>query len=712
MKIGPRRFLAIGIGVAALTAIATVAANTPSRGAEAADPIQVSLDEWMHNPIDNKVVLPGGVAATVGVELQPSDNPGFDWHKGFDSTGDSFTWTVKLTEPTRFVARAMLTSGSGDGFRLQVVDGAVAEFGPSSATGDFDLINAGEIVIPAGVHELRLTKTQSSTSSLFKSIELIRQKDYADYQQRAAAFKADTSWLRGERGFMVQWGGWSYPKNGPAADFQTIIKQFDVNAFVDQVVASKANYVVWSVTWQDALFAAPLASVDAITGTGTDRTATRDLLGEVATALDNAGIRLMFYYHPGYTSPEFWAAQQWPTNFNTTGLEDRSTFFHNWENIVSEIGARYGTKLSGWLFAEGLVSYPADFERIGEIARTGNPARLISYDGDIGARLTDFQDVYFGRQRCDKQPMPDAAGIYPSGPQAGLFAHCMERVNNAWGIDRQDQSADPATGGKGMLERFERVPDQGAYTADYLMWNGPTFVPDQAAQTATADTFANPVVDLEVGLGGVLFGRRADGELVELIDGVWSNTGRKVDSLTVRTTTNILATEPTTTVHNTLQRLYGRWRNITNDGYDIVQMEYGSDGSIYARTANNGFLFRANGHWTRIPGTGSDVTVGSATSAWVVGTDNQPWQWNGSAWTRNGTNMTFADLDVGEDGTLFGILTNGQLWRRIDGTWQRFPGVETARDVSATSANDFWVIDEHGFNLHYVNGSWTIVQKD
>ncbi|MFV0463038.1 MAG: hypothetical protein ACK5MP_07600 [Nostocoides sp.] len=277
--------VAVGIVLPTASADATTTATTTAES--------IDLDQWMNRPIDNLIALPGGQAEIVGtVPLARESSAKYFWHKYWNSPTQSFTWTVHVSQATRFNVRVGVSSGPGDSFKLEVVDTPYAlAFGPSKVTKSMDLLEPGQLVIPAGTYQLRLRKEASATLSWFKSVELIRSSDYAAYLQRVADFKTDTSWLRGAKGYMVQWGEWSYPQTGPGEPFQDAMDNFDVAAFVREVKASKSEYAVVSVSWWDYYFPGPIKAIDDITGPHDDRTANRDLPYEVMYALRKEGIR-------------------------------------------------------------------------------------------------------------------------------------------------------------------------------------------------------------------------------------------------------------------------------------------------------------------------------------------------------------------------------------------------------------------------------------
>jgi len=148
-----------------------------------------------------------------------------------------------------------------------------------------------------------------------------------------------------------------------------------------------------------------------------------------------------FYYHGGTEDAAWWPYQHFPAGFSATGTGDRSTFLRNWETVVTEIGNRYGANLDAFLFDDGMIYYPAPFEKLERVARAGNPKRLVSWNAWIMPRFTDFQDIYFG-EGSHGEPMrgsapPGGTGIFNSGPQEGLLQQGMFVMDGDWGVHTQ-----------------------------------------------------------------------------------------------------------------------------------------------------------------------------------------------------------------------------------------------------------------------------------
>jgi hypothetical protein len=403
---------------------------------------------------DNLVVLMAAASEySEGLSLLYSHSgvyPKHFWFTNFNSPDHYLKWNVSLETGAAYRVYAKLSSGANVPLKLSVENtDEVLDF--STRNIGWDQLDAGIIQIPTGTSTLSLRRDTTATDNIeILSLELIRESDRPAYEQRVAEFRADTTWLsRAKYGLMTQYGTWGYPKTGPRKSLEDFANEFDVPAFVSKAKMTGAAYVIWSLTWWEYRMLAPIQAVDDIVGNGT-RTSSRDLIGELATALDAEGIRFILYYHTGqdghlgYNSTDWWTAQQWPdVEFTTRGSGDRSTFFNNWVNVITEIGNRYGSKLDGFFFDDGIVYYPAPFERLGQAAKAGNPNRLVSYNPWIVARHTDFQEVEFGEGSHGEVRFGSAPqggnGIYTDGPYKGLLQHGMFTIEQDWGVKAPDE---------------------------------------------------------------------------------------------------------------------------------------------------------------------------------------------------------------------------------------------------------------------------------
>ncbi|MFO1529135.1 MAG: alpha-L-fucosidase [Kiritimatiellia bacterium] len=78
---------------------------------------------------------------------------------------------------------------------------------------------------------------------------------------------------------------------------------FDAEAFAERMARTGAGFVVFTTSHAEQMFPAPLASLDAVLP---GRTTRRDLVADLAAALERRGLRLMLYHHLGSSRDPDW----------------------------------------------------------------------------------------------------------------------------------------------------------------------------------------------------------------------------------------------------------------------------------------------------------------------------------------------------------------------------------------------------------------------
>jgi hypothetical protein len=245
-------------------------------------------------------------------------------------------------------------------------------------------------------------------------------------------------------GIMVQAGGWSFPPTGDKKPWPGFAEDFDANAFVEKVDEMGGKYVVWSVSWIDYLFPAPIQTIEKLMP---GRTSQRDLVADLIKACHRHHMRFMIYYHMGHGSKEVLLAKGWKDS-TEQDYSSRQKWLNTEVQIFKEIGMRYGTGLDGIFCDDDCVWYPADFEKLGAALKYGNSKRLICYNPWIGPAATPFQDFYAG-EGLDVKKMPFKLdnGIIQEGPQKDLqMWGCFVLDGPDWGNYKKDMVINPPKG--------------------------------------------------------------------------------------------------------------------------------------------------------------------------------------------------------------------------------------------------------------------------
>ncbi|WP_299583872.1 alpha-L-fucosidase [uncultured Sunxiuqinia sp.] len=416
-------------------------------------PENVIVIDFERNTDNITVLMAASAEMSEGLQVKwPDKPPKHFWVEGLEQTEDFLKWEIYSEKEADFYVDALLSSATGETFEIEVINNqSSARF--EKTTKGWDKTEAGIISLSKGINTIALRKLTNNSSVSIKSLELVEKSKRAAQLQRIQEFKADTQWLSDSGyGLMFQFGGWTYPENGDTKkSLDELAKTFDIPAFIEMVKSTGAKYVIWSLTWWDYNMMMPVQAVDEIVG-NSKRTSSYNFIGKLAEELQKSDIRFMLYYHLGHAShiggkTDWWQAQKWPAQFAATGTGNRELFFENWMSVVGEIGKKLGKNLDGWWFDDGLIYYPAPFEKMGAVARRGNPDRLVAYNSWICARYTDFQDVYFGEgshgEISEGSAPVGGDGIFTSGPQKGLLQHSMFTMENGWGIYKPNQKINP-----------------------------------------------------------------------------------------------------------------------------------------------------------------------------------------------------------------------------------------------------------------------------
>ena len=148
-------------------------------------------------------------------------------------------------------------------------------------------------------------------------------------------------------GLMFHWTSQSKPREGPPLSYCDAVQNFDVDRFANMVSETGAGFVVFTTSHAGFYFPGPNPVIDSILP---GRTCPRDLVGDLADALNRRHIRLELYFHPGHDDAPWWQR----THFNDA---DKSAYFQQWRAVISSIGNRYGKKLAGWWFDDAAFTY-------------------------------------------------------------------------------------------------------------------------------------------------------------------------------------------------------------------------------------------------------------------------------------------------------------------------------------------------------------------
>ncbi|MBI1916673.1 MAG: alpha-L-fucosidase [Planctomycetes bacterium] len=301
------------------------------------------------------------------------------------------------------------------GGAARVTEGFFPDELPAGVTMNFERVpQKGTIKLTEGENalQLRLAKLGGETIRV-RSLELtpVDAKDrIRDEEKRARASRANTDWLvRAGYGVMFHWTSQVQPLKGKQKPYAEAVKEFDLPAFVKMVEGTGAGYVVFTVNHGDPHCPAPIKAWERIHPGWTTK---RDLIGEMADEFGKRGIWLMLYL----ASDSLGGVHR----RKVTGDEYQKIL----EEVLTEIGTRYGEKVAGYWFDHwmwSLENYPnLSLKNLSKAVKAGNPQRLVAYNFWVYPVETEWQDFWAAEVGLIK---PAEGRRMAIGPAKGLQYH-------------------------------------------------------------------------------------------------------------------------------------------------------------------------------------------------------------------------------------------------------------------------------------------------
>lgn len=182
-----------------------------------------------------------------------------------------------------------------------------------------------------------------------------------------------------------------------------LVDRFDVEKLAAQLKAVGAGYCVITVGQDSGYYLAPNATYDRLVGIQPSKCARRDLVADLATALNRQGMRLLINLaaRAPNREPAAVRALEWKS-----GPYRNREFQMKWESVIREWSNRWGTRVAGWWFEScnwpnSMYRQPdaPNFESFAAAARAGNPQAIVAFNPGVFHRalsLTPFEDYLSG----------------------------------------------------------------------------------------------------------------------------------------------------------------------------------------------------------------------------------------------------------------------------------------------------------------------------
>ena len=366
--------------------------------------------------------------------------------------GAALSWEVEIPRKDGYEVYLIASVGEdADGTKLSMETAAGnAEFTLSQTSGPFpggenftvsEALNFERVKLPGSI-EMEAGKQIISVASSgtakegslfhFRSFELLplsKKEMIAKEEARAKNARASVDWLvEAGYGLMFHWTSGTPQPDGSRKTYEDAVNDFDVEQFSNMVEETGAGYVLFTVGHAESYCPAPLKSWERIHPGHTTR---RDLIAEMANALNEKGIRLMCYINGplglGY-----------PRRGEATP-EVQQAFVANYNDVLTELGMRYQDKIAGYWF-DTMISIFKDFpelpfEDLFHAAKVGNKNRIICHNAWIWPDVSPWQDYWPGEVQHPIAPPKN--GFMINGPSPDLPYHVLLTMEkHSWGARR------------------------------------------------------------------------------------------------------------------------------------------------------------------------------------------------------------------------------------------------------------------------------------
>lgn len=260
--------------------------------------------------------------------------------------------------------------------------------------------------------------------------------------------RANTDWFRACR-----WGVFSCfladtasnlkPIDLTAAEWNRRVDSFDVDGLTRQLVQAHVPYFILTIGQNSGFYLSPNCTYDEITGIAPSKCSRRDLIADLARALQPHGIRLLVYLPGGAPAADAAAKEKLESP-----LDDRLTALQrHWEGVCREWSRRWGRSVHGW-WIDGPYNAPAyshpdapNYRSFAVALKAGNPDAIVAFNNGLRLPLysmTEYEDFTPGEIERD---LPVAPGCLPDYSRLQNFSrqlngaqlHVLTVMGEWWG---------------------------------------------------------------------------------------------------------------------------------------------------------------------------------------------------------------------------------------------------------------------------------------
>ena len=230
--------------------------------------------------------------------------------------------------------------------------------------------------------------------------------------------------------------------------WNALVDAFDVPGLVEQLVAVGTRYYFITIGQNSGHYCSPNATYDSIVGIEPSKCSRRDLVAELAAALEPHGIRLLVYLPAGAPAADPVARRRLQWSWGREGgwqLPDEpvggrlAEFQRSWEAIVREWSERWGRRVHGWwidgcYFADEMYRHEEEpnFASFAAALKAGNPDSIVAFNPGVKTPVvchTEHED-YTAGEIAEALPTCPGRWVERAGRRAQY--HILSYLGTTW----------------------------------------------------------------------------------------------------------------------------------------------------------------------------------------------------------------------------------------------------------------------------------------
>ncbi|MFN0168967.1 MAG: alpha-L-fucosidase [Bryobacteraceae bacterium] len=214
----------------------------------------------------------------------------------------------------------------------------------------------------------------------------------------------------------------------PVDEWNRLVDGFNAEGLARQLESAGTGYLILTLGQNSGHYLSPNRTYDSLVGIRPSKCSRRDLVADLAAALERRGIRMMVYLPAGAPDKDTvaMAKLEW-----RIGPHRNLEFQQKWQRVIEEWSVHWGKRVSGWWFdgcywpnAMYRSTRPPNFGSFAAAARKGNPESIVAFNRGVVypiISISEHEDYTAGE--ADDPAKAGCATFWRDGAQCHVLSY-------------------------------------------------------------------------------------------------------------------------------------------------------------------------------------------------------------------------------------------------------------------------------------------------